>query len=128
MVNFELALRNDLSSTIQSAQVDGCVFYICQAVMRAFRRLGYKEGYKRVHTDPTSGQKNYTSTRIWIRRLMLLACIPTEDVTDAFFRILNPFPVSDEPNFLQSPGTPTSERSNVHKDFWVLTMLIDHYK
>ncbi|XP_063683673.1 uncharacterized protein LOC134818169 [Bolinopsis microptera] len=96
MVDYELALRNALSATFPSAQVDGCYFHLCQAVMRAVQRLGYKEQYERVTTDPTTGQKTYTPTRIWIRRLMILAYIPTADVPDAFFSILDQMPPSLE--------------------------------
>ena len=69
MVDYELALRNALSETFLSAQVDGCYFHFCQAVMRAVQRLGYKEEYEKVSTDPTTGQNTYSPTRIWIRSL-----------------------------------------------------------
>ena len=32
MVDYELALRNTLSDTFSSSQVDGCYFHFCQAV------------------------------------------------------------------------------------------------
>ena len=43
-------------------------------------------------------------TRIWIRRLMILAFIPTEDVIEAFFRILDDIPNTDRPRHWRSPG------------------------
>lgn len=92
MVDFEPALRNALSQTFPSAHIDGCYFHFCQAVYRAVQRLGYKESYEATSTDPATGRTIYSTTRTWIRRLMLLAYIPTADVTEAFFSILNDMP------------------------------------
>ena len=51
---YELALRNTLAASFPSSSVDGCFFHFCQAVMNAVKRLGYKEVYERVTTDPST--------------------------------------------------------------------------
>ena len=67
-------------------------FHFCQAVMNAVKRMGYKEEYERVTTDPVTRQKVYTPIRTWVRGLMMLAIVPAREVRDSLFSLLDDMP------------------------------------
>ena len=59
--------------------------------MRNVQRLGMKKQYERVNID-RNGIRTYSPIRIWIRRIMGLAFIPTDQVVDAFATLLDQIP------------------------------------
>ena len=91
MVDFELALRNALAKSFPGAEIAGCYFHFCQALVRHVNTLGLKNQYQRV-TVCRNGIRSYSQTRIWIRRLMSLAFVPTNDIITAFHSILDEIP------------------------------------
>ena len=91
MLDFELALKNALTLAFPSATLDNCFFHISQVVLEAVKRLGYKQEYERI-TVSTTGQQSYSSLCIWVRRLMMLAFVPVEEVRDSYYFILDQLP------------------------------------
>ena len=63
MVDYELGLRNALAKAFPGAEIGGCYFHFCQALMRHVNSLGLKKRYERV-TVSINGIRSYNSTRI----------------------------------------------------------------
>ena len=57
MADFEQALRSTLSTSFPGAEIDGCHFHFCQAILRNVNQLGYKTEYEAITTDPATGAK-----------------------------------------------------------------------
>ena len=73
-------------------QIDGCHFHFCQAILRNVNQLGYKTEYEAITTDPATGAKIHSSVHTWVRRLMMLALVPTSDVSDVFNQLVENIP------------------------------------
>ena len=92
MVDFEQALRSALSSTFAGAEIDGCYFHYCQAILRNLNQLGYKVDYESVSTDPATGLKIHSPLHTWAKRLMMLAMVPVDEVPAVFNTIVEAVP------------------------------------
>ena len=92
MADFEQALRSALSASFPGAEIDGCHFHFCQAILRNVNQLGYKTEYEAITTDPATGAKIHSSVHTWVRRLMMLALVPTADVPDIFNQLVENIP------------------------------------
>lgn len=91
MCDYERGLRNSLQSNFPTAVIDGCYFHFPQALMRRVHSLGLKRVYERVNVD-INGIRTYSPLRIWIRRLMGLAFVPTANVVTEFGELVNQIP------------------------------------
>ena len=74
------------------AEIDGCHFHFCQAILRNVNQLGYKTEYEAITTDPATGAKIHSPVHTWVRRLMMLALVPTSDVPDVFNQLVENIP------------------------------------
>ena len=96
MSDFEQAL----SIFLPGAEIDGCHFHFCQAILRNVNQLGYNTDYKDVTTDPATWMKLHSARHAWVRRLMMLALVggrdqslvPASDVTNIFHHIVSNIP------------------------------------
>ena len=89
MVDFESGLRNFLSQTFPSASVDGCAFHFEQAVIRWLNENGLKNAYNHCSRDQQTNNITPGQIRLWVRRFLNLAFVPTELVIPAFFELLD---------------------------------------
>ena len=94
MADFEQALRSALGTTFPRAVLDACFFHFCQAVLTNVNNLGYKTEYEAVTTDSTTGMVHHSTLYTWVRRLMMLAMVPTDNVPAVFNKIVEEIPDS----------------------------------
>ena len=92
MVDFESGLRNALSQTFPSASIDGCAFHFAQAVIRWLNENGLKNVYNHCSRDQQTNNITPGPVRLWVRRFLNLAFVPTELVIPAFFELLDSMP------------------------------------
>ena len=92
MADFEQAIRSALSSIFPAAVLDNCHFHYCQALLTNVNQLGYKAEYEAVTF--TGGVVVHSELYIWIRRLMMLAFIPVDEVAAVFNYIVDHIPDS----------------------------------
>lgn len=92
MTDFELGLRNSLSTAFPHAHIDGCFFHLCQAILRWVTKNGLKKTYEQGVRDPETGRYQPGPVRVWVRRLQHLAFLPVDDVPTAFHLLLDEIP------------------------------------
>ena len=92
MADFEQALRSALSTSFPGAEIDSCHLHFCQAILRNVNQLGYKTEYEAITTDPATGANIHSPVHTWVRRLMMLALVPTYDVPDVFNQLVENIP------------------------------------
>ena len=63
-----------------------------KAILRNVNQLGYKSEYEVIITDPATGAKIHSPVHTWVRRLMMLALVPTSDVPDVFNQLVENIP------------------------------------
>ena len=67
---------------------------VSKAVLTNVNNLGYKKEYEAVTTDSTTGMVHHSTLYTWVRRLMMLAMVPTDNVPAVFNKIVEEIPDS----------------------------------
>ena len=81
LVDFEAAAISALRATLPMTLICGCYFHYCQAIYRKMCELGFQQRYA---ID--------AAFRLEIRKLMALAFVPRDKVTDTFCTIAEALP------------------------------------
>ncbi len=81
ILDFELASINALQRTFPDERLSGCLFHLGQNIYRNIQKNGLVDAYKTIDNVSLS-----------LRKLSALACLPSEEIYDAFIAISENIP------------------------------------